>query len=214
MPLHDKAVLHGGNTIFQYRLADNIYRKTVQFADTGVQSARCGALSNFLQPCCWLFPPGLIPFQLPDSTSAVNLLDKPHKIVIFIDSAECNDCRIRMIKQGWGPFLKEIQEHDLSCIIIFNTSQSQSIQNAMENMYLSRPYFLDTEAQFPKLDKQIRLNLNFKTSLTCHNKDMVAGDPSANPGLKNYICPRWRRVRQSDQIFYLTNRYKIVTSPK
>lgn len=140
-----------------------------------------------------VFPPGLIPFQLPDRTQSADLLNRPYKIVIFIDSAECNDCRIRMIKQGWEPFLKEIQEHDLSCIIIFNTSQPQPIQHAMENMYLSLPYFLDTEAQFPELNKQIRLNPSFKTFLTYENKVILAGDPTANPNLKKLYLDQLRK---------------------
>ena len=37
-----------------------------------------------------VFPPGLIPFQLPDTLQSSDLLNRPYKIVIFIDSAECN----------------------------------------------------------------------------------------------------------------------------
>lgn len=140
-----------------------------------------------------VFPPGLIPFQLPDSTQSSDLLNRPYKIVIFIDSAECNDCRIRMLKQGWEPFLKEIQDNDLSCIIIFNTSQPHPIQNAMENMYLSLPYFLDTESRFPKLNEKVRLNSSFKTFLTRENKVILAGDPTANPNLKKLYLDQLRK---------------------
>lgn len=149
-------------------------------------------LSSFLDSEI-VFPPGLIPFQLPDSTQSADLLNRPYKIVIFIDSAECNDCRIRMIKQGWEPLLKEIRDTNLSCIIIFNTSLSHPIQNAMENMYLPLSYFLDTESCFPKLNGKVRLNSSFKTFLTYENKVILAGDPTVNPNLKKLYLDQIRK---------------------
>lgn len=130
------------------------------------------------------FPSNLIPFQLHYGLTSIDLLERYYKIVIFIDSTECNDCRIKMLKQGWEPFLNQIANDSLSCIIIFNTSTSHEIKNTMEELGLKIPYFLDIDASFPKINKQIKLNKNFQTFLTINNKVVIAGDPTANPKLK------------------------------
>lgn len=127
----------------------------------------------------------LIPFSLdsiPDNLTDSLRNKSRFKVIYYIDSINCSECEIRTMAP-WHNYIKSYK-NNLSVWIIFNSSDIQNIQVAMEKYNLNFTYFLDVESNFKKANPFISNNKLFNCVLTQNDTIVLIGNPIKNKDIE------------------------------
>jgi len=121
----------------------------------------------------------LIPLNVPIGTNLDSILvNSKHKLIIYVDSSNCEDCRISMALtiRGYELELKRKQK-EIPFIYIFNTQDIFGLKEHLDSYGFRHYYFVDVEDRF-LLDNGIQRDKRFHTFLLENNKIKAIGNPS------------------------------------
>lgn len=112
------------------------------------------------------------------------------KILVYIDSTGCTDCRIHELRT-WKNYMEDIH-YQADLLFIFQTKDLISVKHMVSLINLNPEFvFYDTEGKFDKQNSFIKTT-NFNTFLLNKDNHIIAiGSPLFNPELwkiyKNHI---------------------------
>ena len=128
----------------------------------------------------------LIPLNVPLYMKLDSLLTRTkHKVVIYVDSSNCEDCRISkaLAVRGYELELKRKQK-EIPFIYIFNTQDIVLLKNYLDRLGFRHYYFVETDNTFLS-DNGISSDARFHTFLLEDSKIKVIGNPSENLKIKD-----------------------------
>lgn len=128
----------------------------------------------------------LISLNVPTNINIDSLLaHAKHKVVIYVDSSDCEDCKISqaLIIRGYDWELRQKQKA-VPFIYIFNTQDIFSLQNYLAISGFRQYFFVDIEHTFLS-DNRIPSDVRFHTFLLEDNKIKVIGNPSNSVMIRN-----------------------------
>jgi hypothetical protein len=132
-------------------------------------------------------PEGLVPINFPDSIKSSSFKSSyKYKIVVYIDSMTCSECKLKKIFP-WNDYFYSFYSKRVPVYIIINTSNVQGFKKVINMLDLKFPFFIDPDGNY-KIMNTISKNEIFRTVLVKENKVILAGDPIFNNKLmKLYI---------------------------
>ena len=124
---------------------------------------------------------------LPDKS----LLDRPFKLVIYVNKEGCQDCKLHGLLPATYMFMLE-NEHleNLGVIIILNTSDIESTDNTLAKFRFRRTVFYDLDGSFEFFNPHLPANELFHAFLLNEeNRVVLVGNPVNNTKLtKLYLA--------------------------
>ncbi|MEN6619140.1 MAG: hypothetical protein ABFC28_06540 [Rikenellaceae bacterium] len=134
-----------------------------------------------------VIPEGLVPINFPDTIKSSSFKNNnKYKIVVYIDSMTCSECKLRKIFP-WNDYFYFFYSKRVPVYIIMNTSNVQGLKKVINMLDLKFPFFIDPDGNY-KIMNTISKNEIFRTVLVKENKVLLAGDPIFNNKLmKLYI---------------------------
>ena len=123
----------------------------------------------------------LIPLNVPVNLNLDSLLANTiYKVVIYVDSSNCEDCRIYQAIgiKGYELELKRKQKEVLF-IYIFNTQDIFIIKERLDRYGFHQFYFVDVEGTF-LANNRIPANKRYHTFLMRKNKVQIVGNPATS----------------------------------
>lgn len=122
-------------------------------------------------------------------------LDKPYKIIIYVDSAGCVPCRFKpfVVK----PFVTEVIRKStdrVSFVFIFNSGNEPVLKNFLEDYGFNFPFCIDNSV-FHSQNGMPKNDLTNGLLLDGDNRIILTGDPVQNPKMRELyfrtICERF-----------------------
>ena len=115
-------------------------------------------------------------------TLCPDLFEKPYKIVVYIDSAGCTSCKLRM--PDWKKIIHEadsIAPGKIGFLFFFNPQNEEELDFFMKRDRFDYPVFMDTGNTIDRLNHFPR-DMKFQSFLLDKNNTvLVIGNPSMNP---------------------------------
>jgi len=128
----------------------------------------------------------VIPRSLPlfnDVNHHINR-DAKYKIICYIDSVSCAECRLNKSVLTWVSLMNSFEKEDFSLFIIVDSQDFNQIRALFERYGLDIPFFIDFNSEFRGANN-IPTEELFHTFLLRDNIVVLAGDPSNNPNLQS-----------------------------
>lgn len=118
------------------------------------------------------------------STERNSMFSKEKKILVYIDSTGCTDCRIHDLR-AWKNYLEDIN-HRIDLIFIFQTKDLRALERMVNLINLDpKNVFYDTENVFEKQNTFLK-DLDYTTFLLdTNNRILLIGTPLYNTALWN-----------------------------
>jgi Protein of unknown function (DUF1573). len=115
-------------------------------------------------------------------TVCPDLFEKPYKILVYIDSAGCTSCKLRM--PDWKDIISEadaIAPGKIGFLFFFNPKDEKELDYLMKRDRFDYPVFMDTDNTIDRLNHFPR-DMKFQSFLLDPNNTVLAiGNPSMNP---------------------------------
>ena len=131
------------------------------------------------------FPDSLTSRIMGKDTSCTELFNKDYKILVFVDSTDCTECKLQLYE--WSKLINNSQQYNdkLSIIFIIHTPNPKNIDIICKKNKFNYPLFYDkknitnTLNHFPK-------EIEFQTFLLDKNNHVIIiGNPIKNTKMWN-----------------------------
>jgi hypothetical protein len=126
-------------------------------------------------------PVKLIPQNFEMSEFSKDYVKSKLKIIVYVDSSSCTECRIRGLLH-WQNFVDSLQNETLKMLFIFNSQDLIYIKKTLAIYDFKFPYFVDFENEFKK-NNFLPENPFYHTFLVHENHVLIAGNPLFNTKL-------------------------------
>lgn len=128
-----------------------------------------------------VLPENLIPFNFPEGYSSSQDLLNTRKIILYIDSSSCSECKIKELHR-YNDVINYLRSEsdDFSFIIIFGTDNNYFIKNTMDLFNVKLPYFLDIEQNLKTRNEKFPSSVFLHCFLIINNKVVLSGEPIHN----------------------------------
>ena len=126
-----------------------------------------------------VFPNNIIPLNLPESVGVDDLLSSEFKIIKFLDSTECAECRFSQL-MTWDDYYIEHRESDYAILCVISESDFFEVKRLIDKFCFSFICLIDTDNSFKNLNLNLPTNSLLNTFLLRGNKVLLVGDPSKN----------------------------------
>ena len=132
------------------------------------------------------FPQGITYTSLAEETASVDLYSDNYKILLYVDSTGCTNCRLNL--SGWKKIISEsdtVFSKPPEFIFFFNPKQKneRELQHIFLGNGFKHPVFIDKENEIDKLNKLPKKPAYQCFLLDKDNKVIMVGDPSTNQGI-------------------------------
>ena len=125
------------------------------------------------------FTDNLIYSQKKDSLQLSNLLIKPYKLIVYVDSAACTPCSLEKMTL-WKKYNKELIKLNVTLIFMICHSNIHKINDILHELQIINPVFLDVNGVFAKIN-QLPKNPELRTFLlNPDNQIIFIGAPIQN----------------------------------
>lgn len=132
-----------------------------------------------------IFPEkSIISIQYSDTLSQL-LIDSEYKILTYIDSAGCTDCKLKLFL--WNKLIHAVDSlngMNVSFIFYSNMRNKDELERLIRRDNFAYPIFLDVQNQFYQLNN-LSANITYQTFLLDRSNRVIAiGNPiSSNKGV-------------------------------
>ena len=117
----------------------------------------------------------------PDTT----LLQRPLKMVIYVNQEGCQDCRLMALSRTYMFILENEYRKNFGVILILNTPRMEATNHTLTEMRFRRTVFYDLDGSFERLNPHLPANEGFHTFLLNEdNKVILVGNPAHSTKLK------------------------------
>ena len=117
--------------------------------------------------------------------SQVSLLNRPLKMIVYVNRTGCMDCRLRSLIPIYMFILENRHLENFGVIIILNPSDKENADNVLREMNFRHTIFYDLDGSFERLNPHLPTNELFHTFLlNKDNKVVLVGNPVHNEKLK------------------------------
>ena len=115
-----------------------------------------------------------------------SLLDRPFKMVVYVNQEGCQDCRLHALLPWIYMFILENRHFEnFGVIMILNTSDMESTDDTLEELRFRHTVFYDLDGSFEFLNPHLPKNERYHTFLLNEeNKVILVGNPIRNEKLK------------------------------
>ena len=132
-----------------------------------------------------IFPEkSIISIQYSDTLSQL-LIDSEYKILTYIDSAGCTDCKLKLFL--WNKLIHAVDSlngMNVSFIFYSNMRNKDELERLIRRDNFAYPIFLDVQNQFYQLNN-LSANITYQTFLLDRSNRVIAiGNPIHNPQIK------------------------------
>jgi len=124
-------------------------------------------------------------------SSDKSLLDRPFKLVIYVNKDGCQDCKLHSLLPSTYMFMLENEHREnFGVIIILNTSDIESTDDTLAKFRFRRTVFYDLDGSFEFLNPHLPANELFHAFLLNEeNRVVLVGNPVRNEKLtKLYLA--------------------------
>ena len=126
----------------------------------------------------------IISIQYSDTLSQL-LIDSEYKILTYIDSAGCTDCKLKLFL--WNKLIHAVDSlngMNVSFIFYSNMRNKDELERLIRRDNFAYPIFLDVQNQFYQLNN-LSANITYQTFLLDRSNRVIAiGNPIHNPQIK------------------------------
>lgn len=127
---------------------------------------------------------------LPDTT----LLERPLKMIVYINQDGCTDCKLRGLLPYYMFILENEYLDNFGVVIILNTVDRELAESTLADMRFRRTVFYDLDNSFERLNPHLPQNEQFHTFLLNEeNKVILVGAPVYNEKLKKLYLKEMKR---------------------
>lgn len=134
-----------------------------------------------------VFPDNVTSQVMGRDTVAPDLFQKPYKILMYIGSAGCTSCMLRMYE--WKTIIKEadsIAPNQIGFLFYFHPNNLEELDLLLVNNQFDCPVFIDERNSIDSLN-HFPEDMSFQTFLLDKdNKVLGVGNPSINQGIWKY----------------------------
>ena len=120
-----------------------------------------------------------------DTNLCAGLLDANYKILLYVDSLGCANCKLRLFE--WKQLIQEADsiftENELSFLFFFHPKDKKELRYLFVRYDFDYPVFLDNTNQINSLNHFSNKQLYQCFLLNKENKVMMIGNPLHNPGI-------------------------------
>jgi len=127
-------------------------------------------------------PVTVVPQNFGYNQSSNDYLNSNLKLIVYLDSSSCTECRIRGLL-NWHHFIDSIKNEKLKMVFVFNSDNIVYIKKILAIYEFKLPYFIDFENEFKK-NNFLPEDPFYHTFLVNHDSVLIAGNPLFNPKLK------------------------------
>ena len=128
------------------------------------------------------FPEGVKCKIMGNDTICAELFEKPYKVLVYVDSAGCTSCKLRM--SDWKKIISEIdsiEPQQVSFLFFFNPKNERELDFLMKRESFEHPIFIDNSNTIDKLNHFPNNMMYQSFLLDKDNKVLSVGNPSMNP---------------------------------
>jgi len=151
-----------------------------------------------------LFPENVFCTEFGESTEksiCSELLSKEMKILLFVDSFGCTDCRLKL--SFWNLYIEDSRKHfeeKVGFLFFFQPKVGVDLRNLFELYAFNYPVFIDRENKFATLNKLTVEGRTLCLLLNDKNEVIAIGNPTSDPKVwnnyKSLIKSSLQRERQ------------------
>ena len=125
-----------------------------------------------------VFTDSLFVFNNADTSYYANIVNSKCKLILYVDSTNCSDCKIKKFLYLTTLYEKSIRDN-CPVVIIFNTRDIYGMEMAFERYYINTPFIIDWTGSFHRTNR-LPQEEQLRTFLVYNNKVVLAGDPLGN----------------------------------
>lgn len=116
-----------------------------------------------------------------EDTVATELLDKPCKILIYVDSTGCTNCKLRL--EEWKRLIAEVEpiRDRVSFLFCFHTKDEEMVNLMFLRLGVRYPIFFDPEGRMQQANHFAADQEAQTFLLNKKNKTTIVGSPVGNP---------------------------------
>lgn len=115
-----------------------------------------------------------------------SLLQRPVKMVVYVNQKGCEDCRLRALLPVYMFMLENKHLDNFGVIIILNTPNIEGANYTLTDLRFRHTVFYDLDGSFERLNPHLPENEQLHTFLlNGENKVILVGNPTHNEELKN-----------------------------
>ena len=131
-----------------------------------------------------VFPDSMV-FTVQGDTVDYNWQDAEYKIVTFVDSAGCTECRLKL--PMWLHTYEMMQaDTDIALIMVISTTDTESITDILSRYDYPLPVYIDTTGLMESLNPNLTASDGMRTFLLdTDNKVVTTGNPIDNRATLN-----------------------------
>lgn len=118
------------------------------------------------------------------STPDTTLLNRPLKMVIYVNKKGCTDCKLRALLPAYMFILENKHLENFGVIIILNTPDMKVTEQVLTDIRFRQTVFYDLDGSFERLNPHLPADEKFYTFLLNEkNKVVLVGSPVHNEEL-------------------------------
>ena len=111
--------------------------------------------------------------RMPSDTT---LLNRPYRMIVYINQNDCNECVLRTLVPVYLFMLENEHRENFGVIFLLNTPEVEITNAILTNMRFFRTVFYDLEGNFERLNPHLPKNERYHVFLLNeHSKVVLAG---------------------------------------
>lgn len=130
------------------------------------------------------YPNELVLYNKPTNIEVTLLRKSEYKLLIFIDSTYCNECKLKTYIP-WNNSFDEFFQIGILPLFIINTSNAVEFISTIKTLDIKFPFFIDVNGVL-KRDNAFLCKTKHRFFLLKNDTIIAVGDPLYNNKLKQY----------------------------
>jgi len=144
-----------------------------------------------------VLPDNLLAKYYGEQEPDISLLDRPIKMVVYVNQGGCEDCKLRELFPVYIFTLENKPFTKFGVVIILNPSHIESVDNFLKEVRFRHTVFYDLDSSFERTNPHFPKNERFHTFLLDENNNVIlVGNPTRNVKLKNLYLSELRKRHQ------------------